>query len=525
MGESERLQTIPMEFAVVKSHSPYNVILGRTGQRSLGVVASTIHSMKKFPTANGIVTVTIKKETLHECRRMEEAQGPTREEGVIFLTPDSEGTISMGREENMTEIPPSIAEHELKTYPHIEPRVQRKWSIAPDRRKVVKVEVREWLKVGIVRWTIEVKEAFQEIKKLFAELPTVTASKKEEELMVYLSAASEAASAVLLVERKGKQDPIHYISRTLQGAEINYPSMEKLVLALVHAARRLRKYFQGHKIKEAQEAKAPENLETEADLWKLYINGASNKHRSGAGLILIDPEGAEYSYALRLNFANSNNDAEYKALLVGLRIAAKIKVEKMHAFVYSKLVASQVEGSYESKGEKPKKYKEKALEMIRLKKGVLIEELNERSVDTIKINAINEEATRTWITPIQEYIEHGILPEDAAEALTIREKACNYTIEEDVLYRKSYLGPLLRCIGPQQAKYLTKEIHIRSYGMHDGPRRAVHKAMNAGYFWPSMHQDANNEVSSCDSCQVYASVPKLLKNDMIFVTSAWPFQK
>ncbi|GJU80735.1 retrovirus-related pol polyprotein from transposon TNT 1-94 [Tanacetum coccineum] len=211
----------------------------------------------------------------------------------------------------------------------------------------------------------------------------------------------------------------------------------------------------------AMETKAPENLRTEPDIWKLYTDEASNKHGSGAGLILIDPDGAEYSYALRLNFANSNNDAEYEALLAGLRIATKIKVEKMHAFIDSKLVASQVEGSYEAKGEKTKKYKEKTLEMIRsvnnfqishipreenrkadalsklaavqcegLTKGVLIEELNERSVDTAEVNAIIEEATRTWMTPIQEYIEKKILPEDATKARTIREKARNDTIEE-----------------------------------------------------------------------------------------------
>ncbi|GKF33356.1 reverse transcriptase domain-containing protein, partial [Tanacetum coccineum] len=73
MGEPERLRTIPMEFAVFKSHSPYNVILGRTGLRSLGVVASTIYLMIKFPTASGIATMTAKRETLHECQRMEEA--------------------------------------------------------------------------------------------------------------------------------------------------------------------------------------------------------------------------------------------------------------------------------------------------------------------------------------------------------------------------------------------------------------------------------------------------------------------
>ncbi|GJU08380.1 reverse transcriptase domain-containing protein [Tanacetum coccineum] len=64
-----------------------------------------------------------------------------------------------------------------------------------------------------------------------------------------------------------------------------------------------------------------------------------------------------------------------------------------------------------------------------------------------------------------------------------------------------------------------------SCGMHDGARKAVHKAMNTGYYWPSMHRDANNEITSCDSCQVYATIPRLPKNDMISVTSAWPFQK
>ncbi|GJR41667.1 hypothetical protein Tco_1309770 [Tanacetum coccineum] len=50
-----------------------------------------------------------------------------------------------------TRIPHFIAEHKPKTYPHIEPKVQRKRSIAPDRMKVVKEEVAEWLKAGIVK--------------------------------------------------------------------------------------------------------------------------------------------------------------------------------------------------------------------------------------------------------------------------------------------------------------------------------------------------------------------------------------
>nr|GEU99148.1 hypothetical protein [Tanacetum cinerariifolium] len=389
---------------------------------------------------------------------------------------------------HMTGIPRFITEHELKTYHHIEPRVQRKRSIASDRKKVVKDEVAEWLKAKIVRkdlyplpeidWKTEsligfkykcfldaykgyhqiqmakkdeekttfhtnegvfcytkmpfglnnARATYQRLvdtifegkirrnleayvddmviksktelemikdvkktpltltkamKKLIMQLPTLT-TLKEEELMVYISAANEAVNVVLLVERDGRQTSIHYVSRTLQGVEINYPPMEKLALALVHTARRLRRYndrgqpytsenrwsddtlAEGESMEEQEDTKnkAPKNLRAETDIWKLYTNGASNEHGSGAGLILIDPEGAEYSYALRLNFINSNNNAEYKALLMGLRIATKINVNKMHASVDSKLVANQVEGSYEAKGEKTKKYKEKALEMI-----------------------------------------------------------------------------------------------------------------------------------------------------------------
>ncbi|GKE37631.1 reverse transcriptase domain-containing protein [Tanacetum coccineum] len=60
------------------------------------------------------------------------------------------------------------------------------------------------------------------------------------------------------------------------------------------------------------------------------------------------PYKTEYTYALRLNFESTNNQAEYKALLAGLRIAKKIGVQSLSVNVDSKLVASQINGSYEA---------------------------------------------------------------------------------------------------------------------------------------------------------------------------------
>ncbi|GJZ02816.1 retrotransposon ORF1 [Tanacetum coccineum] len=145
------------------------------------------------------------------------------------------------------------------------------------------------------------------------------------------------------------------------------------------------------------------------DVWKLYTDGASNDHGSGAGLILIDPEGVEYSNALRLNFSNSNNDAEYKALLAGLRITVGMKVERMHAFMDSKLVVNQISHIPREENKKADALsKLAAIQCEGLKKWLFVEELNERSMDVAEVNVIVEEERRTWMTPIRKYIEKGL---------------------------------------------------------------------------------------------------------------------
>ncbi|GJY69036.1 reverse transcriptase domain-containing protein [Tanacetum coccineum] len=84
---SYRARSRMKESRVPLSLSPYNALLGRTGMRSLGVVASTIHSMIKFPTSNGIATIATTRETLRECRQIEEAQALSRHARVTDPTP------------------------------------------------------------------------------------------------------------------------------------------------------------------------------------------------------------------------------------------------------------------------------------------------------------------------------------------------------------------------------------------------------------------------------------------------------
>ncbi|XP_076940737.1 uncharacterized protein LOC143610028 [Bidens hawaiensis] len=101
-----------------------------------------------------------------------------------------------------------------------------------------------------------------------------------------------------------------------------------------------------------------------------------------------------------------------------------------------------------------------------------------------------------WMTKIATYLSKGIFHDKKAEARKIRHKALNYTIQDGILYRQSDLGPLLRCVDPQDANYLLREIHEGICCVHAGPRMVVAKIMITGYYWLGMHVDAETRVKT-----------------------------
>ena len=72
--------------------------------------------------------------------------------------------------------------------------------------------------------------------------PMLTALEPGEDLFMYLSLSDHAVSVVLLRDQ-GVQQPVYYISKKLVDVETRYLPLEKLVLALVHAMRKLPHYF------------------------------------------------------------------------------------------------------------------------------------------------------------------------------------------------------------------------------------------------------------------------------------------
>ncbi|GJY40144.1 reverse transcriptase domain-containing protein [Tanacetum coccineum] len=92
--------------------------------------------------------------------------------------------------------------------------------------------------------------------------------------------------------------------------------------------------------------------------WTLFTDGSSCVDGCGAGVILTDPEGVEFTYALRFQFEATNNEAEYEALIAGLRIAEKIGVQSLQVNVSptQNMYAKQSELTYIAKEKRHNPY-------------------------------------------------------------------------------------------------------------------------------------------------------------------------
>ena len=70
----------------------------------------------------------------------------------------------------------------------------------------------------------------------------------DEVLYAYIVVAPHAVSLVLIREDNGLQRPVYYLSKPLHKVEVRYSPLEKAILVMVHASRKLLHYFQAHTV-------------------------------------------------------------------------------------------------------------------------------------------------------------------------------------------------------------------------------------------------------------------------------------
>ncbi|XP_016164307.1 uncharacterized protein LOC107606801 [Arachis ipaensis] len=415
------------------------------------------------------------------------------------------------------------------------------------------------MKKGITfEWTPACEEAFKQFKEIVSSPPVLARPKKGEALYLYLAVTDEALATVLVREEGKTQQPIYFVSKALQGAELRYSKLEKVAYALLTSSRRLRQYFQGHQARNQGSSMADflvevtgDCAETPSTRWKLHVDGASNQTFGGAEIILKNPAGVVYEQSVKFDFPVSNNQAEYEALLGGLALAREVAATRLEVCSDSQVITSQINGAYQARDSLLQKYLEKVKEMSKQFEEVTIQhvlrEMNTRADLLSKlastkprtgnrslIQGLIKEPTvvlhltqsePSWMDPIIDFLEKVKLSSDEKAAKTIRREAAKYAIIQGQLFKKGLSQPLLKCLRPDQTEYVLREVHEGCCGHHIGGKALARKLIKAGYYWPSMMADSKEFVRRCKRCQENSNFHKAPATKLSLLTASRPFSQ
>lgn len=102
-------------------------------------------------------------------------------------------------------------------------------------------------------------------------------------------------------------------------------------------------------------------------MWKTFFDGASSCEEAGAGVLFMAP-GDEYvvpfSYKLQWNVNYTNNVCEYEALVLGLEVARKLKIEHLIVYGDAKLIVKQIKQRYQVKHPRLRSYRNCSWDLI-----------------------------------------------------------------------------------------------------------------------------------------------------------------
>ncbi|GKU89055.1 hypothetical protein SLEP1_g3247 [Rubroshorea leprosula] len=404
--------------------------------------------------------------------------------------------------------------------------------------------------------------------KIMSSPPLLTKAVDGELLYLYLGISDEAISSVLVREEARQQKPIYYISSVLHGVELRYHIAEKAALAVVTSARKLRPYFQSHPIialtdqplkqilqkpecsgrlikwavelgefeikfqqKSAIRAQAladfivectpcPSTSNLESNEWTLYVDGASSTKGSGAGALLIGPEGYRSEHALNdsqlvVNQINSICKVVDPVMVKYVALVTELKCK------FQKLCLSKIPRAENEQADLLSKF---ASDGSLSSRSIFVEVLDEPSFMKPRIMEISTNPdTPSWTDSIISFLQDGIVPEERQEAMKLRKKASRYTLVDGVLYKRSFSLPLLQCLNPYEAEYALQEVHEGVCGSHVGARTLAHKVLRQGFYWPNMYKDAIYFVQKCPKCQFFAHLTHQPAEELTNLVAPWPF--
>ena len=142
-------------------------------------------------------------------------------------------------------------------------------------------------------------------------------------------------------------------------------------------------------------------------------------------------------------------------------------------------------------------------------------------IDVPEVQQIDREAN--WTTPIMSYLKDGLLPLDKEETQKLRFKATKFVLLDDVLYKRSFSQPYLRCLTSNESNYVMRDVHEMACGNHLGAKSFIQKVVRIRYYWPSIQVDTKSFIQACNKCQRNNNVPRRLLEHLTSMTAPWLF--
>ena len=102
------------------------------------------------------------------------------------------------------------------------------------------------------------------------------------------------------------------------------------------------------------------------------------------------------------------------------------------------------------------------------------------SIDILEVQQV--ESRGNWMTPIVSYLKDRQLLEEKDEARKLRVRSTRYVLMDEMLYKRGFSQPYLRCLASDEVNYVLREVHEGACGNHSGARSLVHKVVRAGYY-------------------------------------------
>ena len=125
--------------------------------------------------------------------------------------------------------------------------------------------------------------------------------------------------------------------------------------------------------------------------------------------------------------------------------------------------------------------------------------------------------------PLISYLKTGMLPDGKDAARKLKVQASRFVLKKDVLYKRGFSWPYLRCLSQEKADYVMKEVHEGICENHTGARLLMNKLIRARYYWPTILKDAQAYVRTRDKCQRFSNFIRQLFEDLTPMTAPWPF--